>query len=98
MESVYDHLSEVIRLWCRLPKDTYGPGRTLKRMWVDEWGVGEPYYTEGVRELIKLIYEDKFFSDCNGHTKLKYTMFNPNGGGIQTFRDLYKHLRPCGDA
>jgi hypothetical protein len=98
MKTVYDELSKVIESWCGLPEGSYGPGRTLRKMWVAQMGVGEPYYTEGVRSLLEALYARKFFRACPRAQDLRYTMFKPEAGGIQSFADLHDHLRSCGEA
>jgi hypothetical protein len=95
MARVYEQLSDVIERWARLPEGSYGPKRSLRKMWVAEWGVAVPYYTEGVRSLIELIYAKSLFRGCPRAQNLRHTMFKPDTGGIQTFGDLYDYLRPC---
>ena len=94
MSTVSDGLQHAIDEWLDLEGSSFGAGKRLEDMWVEEKGVAAPFQPNGVRRLIGRVQSENVFRNCERARELDPDQFG--AGRIDTFGDLHDHLVPCG--
>lgn len=92
-DPVFTGIERAIDRWVGLEAGSYGTGKKLSNMWVEQKGVGTPYFPDGARRLIGHIKDQSVFEDCERAQGLSTGDFG--SGGLKTVGDLFDHLRPC---
>lgn len=92
-DAVSDGLNHVIDEWLDVEGSSFGAGKRLEDMWVEEKGVVTPYQPDGVLRLIDKVQDEPVFEECQRAMELETGHFGPSR--IDTFGDLFDHLFPC---
>jgi hypothetical protein len=88
-EEISDEIGAVIEAWCGRERNTYGPGKGLKNLWVESGRLGADYQSRGVRRLLDKLGDDpqlKQKAEQSGITEGDFA------GGIQTILQLQQRL------
>jgi hypothetical protein len=95
MTVVEYHLKLVLLYWCGAKPDQYTPDSYLRDIW--EGRVPQvPYEPEGIKQVFQRLYADPVFLSCPAAHNLQPGEFL-KGGDLQTVRQLYMRLLPCGN-
>ena len=93
-QAVYQALERVVDQWVGLEAGTYGTGSSLQDMWTDAHPVSPDYDPHGILNLIGHIHGEPIFQACPKAMGLDRGYF-VEGGGIQTFGNLYDYVEEC---
>ena len=93
MSAVSEGLQHAIDEWLDLEGSTFGAGKRLEDMWIEEKGVVTPFQPAGARRLIGKVQRQTVFRNCEEAQDLEPGQFGTNR--IDTLGDLEDHLVPC---
>ena len=93
MSAVSDGLQHAIDRWLDLEGSSFGAGKRLEDMWIEEKGVVTPFQPDGAQELIDSVQDENVFKHCQRASELEPEQFGTNR--IDTLGDLHDHLVPC---
>lgn len=93
MSAVSDGLQHAIDKWLDLEGNSFGAGKRLEDMWIEEKGVVTPFQPDGARRLIDRVQDENVFRECQRALALEPDQFGTNR--IESLGDLHDHLVPC---
>lgn len=93
MATVTESLDAAIESWCRLKPNQYGVNDPLATLW-SKGGQPGGYDPQGILQLLDCLYRRKRFRECEWALNMTTGMFR-QGGGLQTYKDLFVHLENC---
>lgn len=88
-----DAVDQAVENWCGLEPIDYAPTDALSTLWGRSGRQGA-YEDIGIRSLIHCVRQENVFNGCAQAKEMTVGMFRA-GGGLQTKRDLFKHLENC---
>ena len=84
-------LGGVIDRWRGIEDDNYGMGKKLQDLWEEAYPVSPAYDDPGILSLVELLAKE---FPCQKAQELRRGYF-VEGGGLQTFGQLYDYLEQC---
>jgi hypothetical protein len=93
MSAVSDGLQHAIDQWLDIEGSSFGAGKRLEDMWIEEKGVAKPFQPDGARRLIDKIQDENVFKNCDEAQSLEPDQFGTNR--IDDLGDLQDHLVSC---